>query len=87
MSVAKVEDLNSADELRKNVKAAIGSKQYGHEDLLSDLVVEAAQNVMPKNPTDFNVDNIRVVKVMGSSIYESAVVRGMVFGREPEGNF
>ncbi|KAG2227310.1 hypothetical protein INT45_004265 [Circinella minor] len=85
LSVAKVDDLKSADELRKNVKAAIGSKQYGHEDLLSDLVVQAAQNIMPKNPTDFNVDNIRVVKVMGSSIYESSVVRGMVFGREPEG--
>ncbi|KAI8148929.1 T-complex protein 1 theta subunit [Fennellomyces sp. T-0311] len=85
LSVAKVEDLTSSKELHKTVKAAIGSKQYGHEDLLSDLVVEAALNVMPKKHTDFNVDNIRVVKVMGSSIYESKVVRGMVFGREPEG--
>lgn len=83
--VGKIEDLRSRDELKKAIKASIASKQYGHEDLLSDLVVEAALNVMPKNPKDFNVDNIRVVKVMGSSLYESKVVRGMVFGREPEG--
>ncbi|KAI9320505.1 T-complex protein 1 theta subunit [Dichotomocladium elegans] len=85
LTVSKVEDLTSAKEVRKIVKAAIGSKQFGHEDLLTDLVVEAALNVMPKNPRDFNVDNIRVVKVMGSSVYDSKVVRGMVFGREPEG--
>ena len=77
--------MSSSDQLKKTVKASIGSKQFGNEDLLTDLVVEAALNVMPKEPRNFNVDSIRVVKVMGSSIYDSKVVRGMVFGREPEG--
>ncbi|ORZ03798.1 T-complex protein 1 theta subunit [Syncephalastrum racemosum] len=85
LSVQKVEDLKSPQELKKVIHAAIASKQYGHEDLLGELVTEAALNVMPKNPKDFNVDSIRVVKVMGSSLYESKVVKGMVFGREPEG--
>ncbi|KAI8391714.1 T-complex protein 1 theta subunit [Radiomyces spectabilis] len=84
--VDKVASLTTREELFKVVKSAIASKQYGYEDLLGQLVAEAALNVMPKNPKDFNVDNIRVVKVMGSSIYESRVVRGMVFGREPEGS-
>lgn len=85
LSVQKVEDLKSPQELKKVIHAAIASKQYGHEDLLGELVTEAALNVMPKNIKDFNVDSIRVVKVMGSSLYESKVVKGMVFGREPEG--
>ncbi|KAF8920002.1 T-complex protein 1 [Mucidula mucida] len=33
----------------------------------------------------FNVDNVRVVKIMGGSLAGSKVVQGMVFGREPEG--
>ncbi|CAO3645036.1 unnamed protein product [Cunninghamella blakesleeana] len=86
LSVAKTEDLFSKDELTKTIKAAISAKQIGYEDLLSELVVEAALNIMPKNPKDFNVDSVRVVKVMGSSIHESRVVKGMVFGREPEGS-
>ena len=42
---------------------------------------------MPPNPKNFNVDNVRVVKIMGGSLGGSTVVRGMVFGREPEGTF
>ena len=40
---------------------------------------------MPPNPKNFNVDNVRVVKIMGGTLAGSTVVRGMVFGREPEG--
>ena len=66
------------------LKPAIASKQYGFEDTLSSLVAEAALAVMPANPKGFNVDNVRVVKIMGGSLAGSKVVRGMVFGREPE---
>ncbi|KAG2182094.1 hypothetical protein INT43_007021 [Umbelopsis isabellina] len=86
LTINKAASLTDANELKKAVRSAIASKQYGYEDLLSDYVIECALNVMPKNPKDFNVDNIRVVKIMGSSVYESKVVRGMVFGREPEGS-
>ncbi|CAG8449709.1 14263_t:CDS:10 [Acaulospora colombiana] len=83
--VETVTDLKSKDSLFRAVRPVIAAKQYGNEELLSNLVIEAALIVMPKNPATFNVDNIRVVKIMGSSIHESKVVKGMVFGREPEG--
>jgi len=67
------------------LKPAIASKQYGSEDTLSSLVAEAALIVMPLNPVNFNVDNVRVVKILGGNISSSRVVRGMVFGRETEG--
>ena len=66
---------------------AIASKQYGSEDVLAALVAEAALSVMPENPKTFNVDNVRVVKIMGGSLAGSRVVQGMVFGREPEGKY
>jgi chaperonin GroEL (HSP60 family) len=72
--------------LSSALKPAIASKQYGHEDLLSSLVAEAALAIMPPNPKNFNVDNVRVVKIMGGSLSGSKVVQGMVFGREPEGS-
>jgi len=39
---------------------------------------------MPSNPKNFNVDSVRVVKIMGASLLDSRAIRGMVFGREPE---
>lgn len=40
---------------------------------------------MPRNVADFNVDSVRVVKILGGALNHSRVVRGMVFGREPDG--
>jgi T-complex protein 1 subunit theta len=68
------------------LKPAIASKQYGDEDILADLIAEAVLTVMPKNPKLFNVDSVRVVKILGGSLFNSRVVPGMVFGREPEGS-
>ncbi|KAI8929581.1 chaperonin Cpn60/TCP-1 family [Entophlyctis helioformis] len=84
LEVDKIADCHSVSELTKVVRSSIAAKQYGYEDLLSSLVVKAALEVMPKTPAAFNVDSVRVVKVLGASIHESTVVRGMVFGREPE---
>ncbi|KAA1476522.1 T-complex protein 1 [Dentipellis sp. KUC8613] len=72
--------------LARAITPAIASKQYGYEDTLAALVAEAALSVMPQNPKMFNVDNVRVVKIMGGSLAGSRVVQGMVFGREPEGD-
>jgi T-complex protein 1 subunit theta len=63
----------------------VASKQSGSEDILASLVAEAVLAVLPKNPLNFNVDNVRVVKIMGSSLEQSRVVKGMVFGKEPDG--
>jgi T-complex protein 1 subunit theta len=41
--------------------------------------------IVPKNAQNFNVDNIRVVKVIGAGIGASTVVNGMMFKRGAEG--
>ncbi|KAI9030521.1 chaperonin Cpn60/TCP-1 family [Hyaloraphidium curvatum] len=70
--------------LLKVVKPAVDAKQHGYEDLLAGLVVKASLEIMPKKPENFSVDSIRVVKILGGSVEDTAVVKGMVFGREPE---
>ena len=68
--VEKVESFET--DLLKAVKPVIAAKQYGVEDTIAKLVVDAVALVM-KNGS-FNVDNIRVVKVMGASLSQSQVV-------------
>ncbi|KAH8103497.1 T-complex protein 1 [Cristinia sonorae] len=85
LSTASLSSPPTLSGLALALKPAIASKQYGYEDTLAALVAEAALAVMPPNPKNFNVDNVRVVKIMGGSLANSKVVRGMVFGREPEG--
>ena len=85
LAVDKVADITSEDEIAKAIKTTIASKQYGNEAFLSGIVARAVLAVMPKNPSAFNVDNIRVVKIMGGGLEDSSVVKGMVFSREPSG--
>jgi len=85
LEVDRVEDIKNPGELAKALRTVIAAKQSGSEDGLARMVAEAVLAVLPKNPANFNVDNIRVVKIMGGSIEQSRVVKGMVFGREPEG--
>ncbi|KAF2819334.1 T-complex protein 1 [Ophiobolus disseminans] len=82
----KVADIRSQEELSKAIRTVVAAKQSGSEDFLADLVAEAVLAVLPKNPTNFNVDNVRVVKIMGGSLEQSKVVKGMVFARVPEGS-
>lgn len=85
--INKVESINDSGELSKVIKPVIAAKQYGLEDLISKLVIDAVKiTINPKNPSNFNVDSIRVVKIMGSSLSNSQVIKGMVFPREPEGH-
>lgn len=77
--------LPTVAELAKAIAPSLASKQPGSEQFLGTLAAEAALAVMPKNPKDFSVDCVRVVKVLGGGLSASRVVKGMVFGREPEG--
>ena len=82
----EVKDIRSQSELAKAIRTVVASKQSGSEDFLAEMVAEAVLAVMPKHAANFNVDNIRVVKIMGGSLEQSRVVKGMVFGREPDGS-
>ena len=82
----EIKDAKNLDEVTKAVRTAVMSKQYGHEDFLSDLIVRACTAIVPEKQTTFNVDNVRVTKILGSGLLASEVVSGMVFKRSVESN-
>lgn len=92
----EIKDIRNLDEVLPALKTAIMSKQYGNEEFLARLVAEACISVLPASQTSgdlpdqqvsFNVDNIRVCKILGGGINLSHVVHGMVFKKHVEGNF
>lgn len=97
LSVAELSSPPTLESLALALRPSIASKQYGQEDILAPLVAQAVSLILPPvsdassssgqsfGLKDFNVDNVRVVKVLGGSLADSRVVRGMVFAREPEG--
>ncbi|PSC71471.1 T-complex theta subunit [Micractinium conductrix] len=79
-------DVRDKAPVAQRIKGSVSSKQYGYEDLLAPLIAEACIDVVPKNPHNFNVDNVRVAKISGGGLHDSHVVKGMVLKRAPEGS-
>lgn len=51
---------------------------------MSGLIAEASLYAMPEDASKFNVDNVRVQKILGGSITDSQVIHGMVVLRGSE---
>lgn len=84
-----LEDPYDRERLLRIVRPVLAGKQYGMEEVLAPLVVDACLGTMaPAAETGgrpkFSVDNVRVCKVMGGTPAASSVVRGMVFLRDVE---
>ncbi|KJE93545.1 chaperonin containing TCP1 subunit 8 [Capsaspora owczarzaki ATCC 30864] len=77
-----VENIRDKTQVAYALKTALASKQFGYENFLSELVAKACVDILPKKNTNFNVDNVRVVKILGSGVLASTVISGMVFKRE-----
>jgi T-complex protein 1 subunit theta len=50
------------------------------------LVAKACINSLPDIPKNFDIDNIRVVHILGSSVDDSTCISGMVVKRSVEGS-
>merc|ERR1719384_3022743 len=70
--------LRSVDDLAQACRTSIGSKCFGHEEFLSKKVAEACLIALPENPLEFQVDNVRTLNILGSNMYDTHVVNGLV---------
>jgi len=82
---AEVKNTKDLKEVEKAIRSAVMSKQYGSEDFLASLITKACISILPEKTT-FNVDNVRICKILGSGLSNSEVVQGMVFRRCVESN-
>jgi len=78
-------DPRDAEDVARRIRACVSTKQAGFEDVLCPLIASACVAVVPKNARNFNVDNVRVCKMVGAGMYDSEVVRGLVLPRPAEG--
>jgi T-complex protein 1 subunit theta len=84
LSCYSVENIRDRNDIQNSIKSAIASKQYGLENFLSGLIAEAALYAMPTDSNKFNVDAVRVQKILGGTINDSQVIHGMVVLRGSE---
>ena len=78
--VKSVGNVRDPVQLKMAIKSVLATKQYGYEDMLSELVVKACLITLPpnsKNPK-LNLDSVRIAKLRGGNLNLSSVVKGMV---------
>ncbi|NXK46374.1 TCPQ protein, partial [Chauna torquata] len=80
-----VKNLRDVEEVASLLHTSVMSRQYGNESFLSKLIAQACVSILPDSG-HFNVDNIRVCKIVGAGISASSVLHGMVFKKETEGD-
>lgn len=85
--VKTVHNVRDEQEVTNVIRSIIATKQYGYEDLIARLVVDAClTTVSPTAKTvSINMDSVRIAKLPGGSLTQSTVVKGMVILRESEG--
>ncbi|KAL0222975.1 hypothetical protein P9112_002365 [Eukaryota sp. TZLM1-RC] len=81
----RVDELN-IENLSRGISAVVQAKKYGLEDVLVPLVCKSALSIMPSNPKKFNPDNVRCLKILGSSVVSSSIVKGFCLLRDVEGS-
>ncbi len=79
-----VQDIRNKEEVVKAIRSCISSKQYGNEDFISGLIADSCLYALPKTSKSFNVDHVRVQKILGGALKDSEVVHGMVVQRSSE---
>ena len=78
-------DVRDVDAVTARLFGPVGAKHAAGGAFLSSLAARACVAVCPTNPSNFNVDNVRIVKVPGGAPYASALVSGLALKRGVEG--
>jgi T-complex protein 1 subunit theta len=78
-------DLRDPATVAARLTAPVGAKHAAAVDVLAPLIARACIGVCPANPANFNVDNVRVVKIAGGSPADSTAVPGLALKRGVEG--
>jgi T-complex protein 1 subunit theta len=83
LAVKTVDAATDVDAVSEVLRSAMASKMYGYEEFLSELVADACIATVA-GERSFDVDNVRVLKIMGGGVLDSSVIRGMVLQRPCE---
>jgi len=76
---------SDATKLASCLKHVVAAKQWGNEDLIASKTAEACVLAMPDNMRSFNVDNVRIAKIVGQTVASTTVVKGLCLTRSTVG--
>ncbi|MCX8195767.1 MAG: thermosome subunit alpha [Acidilobaceae archaeon] len=86
--VAVPVDVEDDASLRKIVNTTLASKYIGHgpeREKIADMVIEAIKAIAERRPDGsyyVDLDNVKIEKKKGGSIFDSKIIRGIVLDKE-----
>lgn len=86
LAALKVDDPRDHEKVSKAILASVASKVPNYSKFMADLVAKACIHSTPANPKNFDIDNIRVVHILGSAIEDSTFLSGFLIKRSVEGS-
>jgi T-complex protein 1 subunit theta len=85
-STYEVSNPKDTEKLIPAIKSTLNPKLNNFVDSFAKLIVDACSSILPENPRDFDADHVRIGKILGGSVCDSFVVKGMVVARNAEGS-
>merc|ERR1711935_1178995 len=79
----EVNDFKSIDQVLPVINSVLCPKITTYYDHFGVLVADACIKVAGNSPQAFDAEYIRVVKILGGSLYDSAVINGIIIQRGP----
>ncbi len=73
--------MRNVEQVAKGLKATISAKLPQYGDFFSNLIAKACINSLPDTTFKFDIDNVRVIQILGSSVSDSSFMSGMVVKR------
>lgn len=84
MPVTELSDYKSVTEVSKFLRSCIGSKLSGYEEFFTKIISEACVKSLPPTARNFEVEFVRVAKLLGSNVFDSFVIGGLLIPRGSE---
>jgi T-complex protein 1 subunit theta len=84
MSIHEIKDVRSLKDVAACLKPTLTSKLLGYSDFFANILADACIKSCPKNTSNFDIEHVRVAKIMGGSVYDSFMLHGLIVTRNAE---
>ncbi len=84
MTIYELKDVKDTKQVTDAVRSSLSSKLSNYSDFFAELLADACVKCCPKNPQNFDLEYIRVGKILGGSIYDSFILHGLLVIRNAE---
>jgi T-complex protein 1 subunit theta len=80
----EIKDVKNLEEVVTCLTGTLSSKLVGTGEFFARLIAQACIQILPENPKNFDIEYVRVSKILGKSITDSYVMKGILVARNAE---